>query len=150
MGEYAKRAAVSRIARLPITAISTAGSGGTLCRLCDARMALVDRATLPNGTAVEALLAIARRCPDCKPVAASDRALAGGGSSAPARTTADLDASLYGFLRAYVQARDVAAADVIRELIRQVRADPDLSARVTDELDRRREALAEAMRAARE
>ena len=48
------------------------------------------------------------------------------------------------------QTRDVAAADVIRELIRQVRADPDLSAKVTAELERRREALAEAMRAARE
>jgi hypothetical protein len=53
-------------------------------------------------------------------------------------------------LRGYAQARDVAAADVIRELIRQVRTDPDLSARVTAELERRREALAEAMRAARE
>ena len=59
-------------------------------------------------------------------------------------------AELHSFLRAYSQARDVAAADVIRELIRQVRADPDLSARVTAELARRREALAEAMRAARE
>ena len=64
--------------------------------------------------------------------------------------TVDLAADLYGFLRGYVQARDVAAADVIRELIRQLRADPDLSARVTAELERRREALAEAMRAARE
>lgn len=68
----------------------------------------------------------------------------------PTRITVDLAADLYGFLREYVQARDVAAADVIRELIRQVRADPDLSARVTAELERRREALAEAMRAARE
>jgi hypothetical protein len=55
-------------------------------------------------------------------------------------------ADLHGFLRGYAQTRDVAAADVIRE----VRADPDLSARVTAELARRREALAEAMRAARE
>jgi hypothetical protein len=39
---------------------------------------------------------------------------------------------------------------VVRELIRQMRNDPDLSARVTAELARRREALAEAMRAARE
>jgi hypothetical protein len=73
-----------------------------------------------------------------------------GGRNAPVRTTADLDASLYGFLRGYAQARDVAAADMIRELIRQVRADPDLAARVTAELERRREALAEAMRAAKE
>ena len=41
-------------------------------------------------------------------------------------------------------------ADVIRELIRQVRADPDFSARVTAELARRQEALPEAMRVARE
>jgi hypothetical protein len=68
----------------------------------------------------------------------------------PTRITVDLAADLHGFLRGYSQARDVAAADVIRELIRQVRADPDLSARVTAELERRREALAEAMRAARE
>lgn len=68
----------------------------------------------------------------------------------PTRITVDLVAELHLFLRAYAQARDVAAADVIRELIRQVRADPDLSARVTAELARRREALAEAMRAARE
>jgi hypothetical protein len=68
----------------------------------------------------------------------------------PTRITVDLVAELHSFLRGYAQARDVAAADVIRELIRQVRADPDLSARVTAELARRREALAEAMRAARE
>jgi hypothetical protein len=68
----------------------------------------------------------------------------------PTRITVDLVAELHSFLRAYAQARDVAAADVIRELIRQVRADPDLSARVTAELARRQEALAEAMRAARE
>jgi len=68
----------------------------------------------------------------------------------PTRITVDLVAELHSFLRAYAQARDVAAADVIRELIRQVRADPDLAARVTAELARRQEALAEAMRAARE
>ena len=68
----------------------------------------------------------------------------------PTRITVDLAADLYSFLRGYAQARDVAAADVIRELIRQVRSDPELSARVTAELARRREALAEAMRAARE
>ena len=68
----------------------------------------------------------------------------------PTRITVDLVAELHLFLRGYAQARDVAAADVIRELIRQLRADPDLSVRVTAELERRREALAEAMRAARE
>lgn len=68
----------------------------------------------------------------------------------PTRITVDLAADLHSFLRGYAQARDVAAADVIRELIRQLRSDPELSARVTAELARRREALAEAMRAARE
>jgi hypothetical protein len=68
----------------------------------------------------------------------------------PTRITVDLVGDLHSFLRAYAQARDVAAADVIRELIRQVRDDPDLSGRVTAELERRREVLAEAMRAARE
>jgi hypothetical protein len=68
----------------------------------------------------------------------------------PTRITVDLMGDLHSFLRGYSQARDVAAADVIRELIRQVRSDAELSARVTAELERRREALAEAMRAARE
>ena len=68
----------------------------------------------------------------------------------PTRITVDLVAELHSFLRGYAQARDVAAADVIRELIRQLRSDPELSARVTAELARRREALVEAMRAARE
>src|SRR5690348_13535994 len=49
----------------------------------------------------------------------------------PVRITVDLAADLHGFLRGYAQARDVAAADVIRELIRQLREDGDLSARVT-------------------
>jgi hypothetical protein len=72
------------------------------------------------------------------------------GATQPTCTTVDLVGELHLFLRGYGQARDVAAADVIRELIRQVRSDPDLSARVTAELERRREALAETMRAARE
>ena len=121
-----------------------------LCRLCNARLALVDRGVMPTGDMVEKLLAIACRCAECPPVTVADLAPASRKRSGEIRTTADLDASLYGFLRAYAQARDVAAADVIRELIRQVRTDRDLSARVTAELERRREALAEAMRAARE
>ena len=68
----------------------------------------------------------------------------------PTRITIDLAAELYSYLRGYARGRDIAAADVVRELIRQMRNDPDLSARVTAELARRREALAEAMRAARE
>lgn len=69
---------------------------------------------------------------------------------APTRITVDLVTELHSFLRGYAQSRDVAAADLIRELIRQLRSDPELSARVTAELAKRREALAEAMRAARE
>ena len=84
------------------------------------------------------------------PPARDDLAQATRGSGRPTRITVDLVTDLHGFLRGYAQARDVAAADVIRELIRQLRADPDLSTRVSAELDRRREALAEAMRAARE
>jgi hypothetical protein len=72
------------------------------------------------------------------------------GSGRPTRITVDLAADLHGFLRGYAQARDAAAADIVRELIRQLRADPDLSSGVTAELERRREALAEAVRAARD
>ena len=68
----------------------------------------------------------------------------------PTRITVDLAAELYSYLRGYARGRDIAAADVVRELIRQMRNDPDLSARVTAELARRQEALAEAKRAARE
>jgi len=113
-------------------------------------MALVDRGVKPNGTLVNEWAAFAGRCPECPPVIVADLAPLRGGRRAPVRTTADLDSDLYVFLRGYAQGRDVAEADVIRELIRQVRADPDLSARVTAELARRQEALAEAMRAARE
>lgn|ERR1035437_640318 len=88
--------------------------------------------------------------PAAVPTARDDSAQAARSSGRPTRITVDLVADLHGFLRGYAQARDVAAADVIRELIRQLRADPDLSTRVTAELERRREALAEAMRAARE
>jgi hypothetical protein len=88
--------------------------------------------------------------PAAVPAARDDLTQAVRSSGRPTRITVDLIADLHGFLRGYAQARDVAAADVMRELIRQLRADPDLSARVTAELERRREALAEAMRAARE
>jgi len=88
--------------------------------------------------------------PAAVPPAREDPAPAVRSSGRPTRITVDLVADLHGYLRGYAQARDVAAADVIRELIRQLRADPDLSARVTAELERRREALAEAMRVARE
>ena len=88
--------------------------------------------------------------PSAVPPARDDLAQATRGSGRPTRITVDLVTDLHGFLRGYAQARDVAAADVVRELIRQLRADPDLSAGVTAELERRREALAEAMRAARE
>ena len=84
------------------------------------------------------------------PQARDELAPATSRAARPTRITVDLVAELHSFLRGYAQARDVAAADVIRELIRQVRSDPDLSARVTAELARRQEALAEAMRAARE
>src|ERR1700759_1043775 len=83
------------------------------------------------------------RSEDPRPAPAGER-------DKPTRITIDLAAELYSYLRGYARGRDIAAADVVRELIRQMRNDPDLSARVTAELARRREALAEAMRAARE
>ena len=70
-------------------------------------------------------------------------------SGRPARITVDLAPGLHEFLRGYARARGAAAADVNRELIRQLRTDPDLSDRVTAELERRQEALAEAVQAAR-
>jgi hypothetical protein len=71
-------------------------------------------------------------------------------SGRPTRITVDLLPDLHGFLRRSARARNFAAADVIRELIRQMRAAPDLWDRVMAELERRREALAEAMQAAKE
>lgn len=71
-------------------------------------------------------------------------------SGRPTRITVDLLPDLHGFLRGSARARNFAAADVIRELIRQMRAAPDLWDRVMAELERRREALAEAVQAARE
>jgi hypothetical protein len=88
--------------------------------------------------------------PPAVPQGREEPARAGGRPPRPTRITVDLAGDLYGFLRGYAQARGIAAADVLWELIRQVRDDKDLSARVTAEVERRREALAEAMRAARE
>jgi hypothetical protein len=88
--------------------------------------------------------------PGTVPQVRDERPLSPRRPARPTRITVDLVAELHLFLRGYAQARDVAAADVMRELIRQVRSDPELSARVTAELARRQEALAEAMRAARE
>lgn len=110
-------------------------------------MALVDRGVMPDGIAIEGLLAIAGRCPECPACDCRRSGPGAGRSQCSGLHYGRLGCEPDGFLRRYAQARDVAAADVIRELIRQVRADPDLSARVTAELERRREALAEAMRA---
>ncbi len=88
--------------------------------------------------------------PDAVPLVRDDPRQGARSSGRPTRITVDLVSDLHGFLRGYARVRDVAAADVIRELIRQLRADPDLSARVTAELERRREVLAEAMRTARD
>jgi hypothetical protein len=69
---------------------------------------------------------------------------------APRRITTDLAEDLYAYLRRFAQDREVAAADVVRVLIRQMMTDPALSGCVTAELERRRDAFAEAMRAAKE
>jgi hypothetical protein len=57
---------------------------------------------------------------------------------------------LHAYLRDYAQSADVVAADVIRELIRQLRSNPELATRVEAEIWRRREALREAQRQAQE
>jgi hypothetical protein len=88
--------------------------------------------------------------PGAVPPVLDDPAQVARPAARPTRITVDLVAELHSFLRGYSQAREVPAADVIRELIRQLRSDPELSARVTAELARRREALAEALRAVRE
>jgi hypothetical protein len=88
--------------------------------------------------------------PSAVPSVRDDLAQSTRSSGRPTRITVDLAADLHGFLRGYAQARGVAAADIVRELFRQLRADPDLSSRVTAELERRRAALAEAMRTAKE
>lgn len=103
------------------------------------------RQSLPAGTEQGAVTPDQPSVPVAPPLRTAGRI-----RQAPIRITVDLVTELHGYLRGYAQARDVAAADVIRELIRQLRSDPELSARVTAELARRREALAEAMRAARE
>jgi hypothetical protein len=88
--------------------------------------------------------------PDVVPLVSDDPGQGARSSGRPTRITVDLAPDLHGVLRGYARARDVAAADVIRELIRQLKADPGLSSRVSTELERRREALAAAMQAARE
>ena len=62
----------------------------------------------------------------------------------------DLPPDLYEYLCDYAQALDVTEADVIRELIRQARANPNLLKRVIAKLVWRREALAERYRRPRE
>ena len=121
---------------------ANAGRAGHLASAAGARHAPAEQAAVP-----------AALQPDAEPGTvpqARDEAPAVARQARPTRITVDLVAELHLFLRGYAQARDVAAADVIRELIRQVRSDPELSARVTAELARRQEALADAMRAARE
>lgn len=69
---------------------------------------------------------------------------------APIRFTLDLAPELHGFLKDFAQGADVIAADVMRELLRQLRADPELGRRVETEIWRRREALQEAQRQAQQ
>jgi hypothetical protein len=87
--------------------------------------------------------------PDAVPPGRDDPGQGARSSGRPTRITVDLAPGLHEFLRGYARARGAAAADVNRELIRQLRTDPDLSDRVTAELERRQEALAEAMQGAR-
>ena len=47
---------------------------GTLCAGCNTRMAFIDRLVQPGGGDIGALLALARRCPECPPLALADLA----------------------------------------------------------------------------
>jgi hypothetical protein len=68
----------------------------------------------------------------------------------PVRITVDLAPELHSYLRDTAQSAGVVGADVIRELLRQMRSDEDLATRVETEIWRRREAVREAQRLAQE
>jgi hypothetical protein len=68
----------------------------------------------------------------------------------PVRFTLDLAPELHTYLGDVAAAAGADKSDVMRELLRQMRADPDLAARVSAEVQRRRDALREAQRLAQE
>jgi hypothetical protein len=68
----------------------------------------------------------------------------------PVRFTLDLAPELHAYLSEFAAAAGADKSDVMRELLRQMRADSSLGTRVTAEVHRRQEALREAQRLAQE
>lgn len=68
----------------------------------------------------------------------------------PVRFTLDLVPDMHAYLTDVALAADTDKSDVMRELLRQMRADPQLAERVTAGIHRRQEALREAQRLAQE
>lgn len=68
----------------------------------------------------------------------------------PVRITVDLVPELHGFLRRWAQDRGIVAADVVRQLVRELRDDAALRARVETEIEVRRARVREAQRQAQE
>jgi hypothetical protein len=123
---------------------------GTLCRTCNARMTMLDGGVTANGDAVDELLAIAGRCPECPPISAADLAPAPGGRGGLVRTTCDLEPELYASLKAWTTQQGITIADLIRQLAREARDDVTLRARVEAEIEARQARVREAQRLAQE
>jgi len=68
----------------------------------------------------------------------------------PVRITVDLVPELHAFLKGWAQERGIAEADVIRQLVRELRDDATLRARVEAEIEARQARVREAQRLAQE
>jgi len=68
----------------------------------------------------------------------------------PVRITVDLVPELHAFLRAWAGEQGIVAADVIRQLVRELRDDAKLRARVEAEIEARQARVREAQRQAQE
>jgi hypothetical protein len=68
----------------------------------------------------------------------------------PVRITIDLVPELHAFLKAWAGERGIVAADVIRQLVRELRDDATLRARVEAEIEARQARVREAQRLAQE
>jgi predicted Zn-dependent protease len=115
-------------------------------RISGIRRAVEAAPALEDPAAAEPAAAVPTRPPAPRPAPRTRRAP----RQVPVRTTLDLAPELHAYLRDFARQADVVGADVMRELLRQLRADPELAARVEAELWRRREVLREARRQAQE
>jgi len=68
----------------------------------------------------------------------------------PVRITVDLVPELHAFLKDWAQERGIAEADVVRQLVRELRDDPAVRARVETEIETRQARVREAQRLAQE